>query len=56
LSKVANKFGVDLGALLAANPTIKDPNKISLGQQIVIPTAAAPSVEATAQPSASTAP
>ena len=55
LSKVANKFGVDLDALLAANPTIKDPNKISLGQQIVIPTAAAPSTGATAAPSPSTA-
>jgi hypothetical protein len=56
LSKVANKFGVELDTLLAANPAIKDPNKISLGQQIVIPTAAAPSIEATAKPSASTAP
>jgi LysM repeat protein len=56
LSKVANKFGVELDALLAANPAIKDPNKISLGQQIVIPTAAPPSTEATAKPSASTAP
>ena len=55
LSKVANKFGVDLDALLAANPTIKDPNKISLGQQIVIPTAAAPSSGATAAPSPSSA-
>ena len=43
LSKVANKFAVELDALLAANPAIKDPNKISLGQEIVIPTAAPPS-------------
>jgi nucleoid-associated protein YgaU len=56
LSKVANKFGVELDTLLAANPAIKDPNKISLGQEIVIPTAAPPSIEATAKPSASTAP
>ena len=57
LSKVANKFSVDLDALLAANPAIKDPNKISLGQEIVIPTAApATSVAPIAEPSDSTAP
>jgi LysM repeat protein len=33
LSKVANKFGVELDALLAANPAIKDPNKISLARR-----------------------
>ena len=56
LSKVANKFSVDLDALLAANPAIKDPNKISLGQEIVIPTAGAGSPAATAKPSGSKAP
>ena len=57
LSKVANKFGVELEDLLAANPEIKDPNKISLGQEIVIPTPPpAPSAEATAEPADSTAP
>ena len=38
LSKVAKKFGITLAELLAANPDIKDPNKIALGQVIVIPT------------------
>jgi LysM repeat protein len=37
LSKVARTFGVTLEELLAANPAIKDPNKIALGQEIVIP-------------------
>jgi LysM repeat protein len=45
LSKVADKFDVELADLLAANPDITDPNKISLGQEIVIPTAPPPSVE-----------
>jgi hypothetical protein len=39
LSKVANQFGVTLDELLAANPEITDPNKISIGQQIIIPLA-----------------
>jgi LysM domain len=38
LSKIAKKFGISVDELLAANTTtIKDPNKIGLGQQIVIP-------------------
>ena len=35
--KIAKKFGFTLDELLAANPSIKNPNKISLGQEIVIP-------------------
>ena len=42
LSKIATANGLTLDELLAANPTIKDPNKIGLGQQIIIP---APSAE-----------
>ena len=49
LSKVARMFGITLAELLAANPAIKNPDKISLGQQIIIP---APSGGA-ASPSAS---
>jgi hypothetical protein len=56
LSKVANKFHVDLADLLAANPDIKDPNKVSLGQVIIIPTAGAGSPAATAKASGSAAP
>jgi hypothetical protein len=54
LSKVAKRFGVTLEELLAANPEIKDPNKIGEGQEIVIP-APAPDEESAA-PSRSAAP
>jgi hypothetical protein len=37
LSKIATANGLTLAELMAANPAIKDPNKISEGQQIVIP-------------------
>ena len=37
LSKIATAHGITIEELLAANPTIKNPNKISEGQQIVIP-------------------
>ena len=56
LSKVANKFDVELADLLAANPEIKDPNKISLGQEIIIPTPAAATPVASEDPAVSTAP
>ena len=39
LWKMAKRFGITLEELLAANPSIKNPNKISIGQQIVIPLA-----------------
>jgi LysM repeat protein len=38
LSKIATAHGITLAQLLAANPTIKNPNKITEGQQIIIPT------------------
>jgi hypothetical protein len=38
LSKIAKAHGVTLEQLLAANPTIKNPNKITEGQEITIPT------------------
>jgi hypothetical protein len=38
LLKIARAHGVTIEELRAANPSIKDPNKISVGQQITIPT------------------
>ena len=37
LLKVAKAHGITIEALMAANPAIKNPNKISEGQQITIP-------------------
>jgi hypothetical protein len=38
LSKIARRFGISLEDLLAANKdTIKDPNKIGIGDEIIIP-------------------
>ena len=37
LSKIAAAHGITIEELLAANPDIKDPNRISEGQQITIP-------------------
>jgi LysM repeat protein len=37
LSGIATKFGVTVAALLAANPQIKDPNQIAVGDEITIP-------------------
>jgi LysM repeat protein len=53
LGKIAKKFGVSIDEILAANPSIKNPNKISLGQEIVIPL---PAAAPTAPPSGSAAP
>ena len=39
LSKIATRYGLTLQELLAANPDIKNPNKVGEGQQIIIPTA-----------------
>jgi LysM repeat protein len=52
LSKVANTFGITLAQLLAANPAIKNPDKVALGQQIIIPVPSG----GTASPSGSAAP
>ena len=38
LSKIAADHGITLEQLMAANKSIKNPNKIAEGQQIVIPT------------------
>ena len=42
LSRIAAAHGVTMEMLLAANPTIKDPNKVAEGQQITIPAPSAP--------------
>jgi LysM repeat protein len=55
LSKIATANGLTLAELMAANPAIKDPNKISEGQQIVIPPPPGP-IGGSAAPSGSAAP
>lgn len=37
LTAIANRFGVGIEEILAANPAITDPNRIFVGQEIVIP-------------------
>jgi LysM repeat protein len=37
LNKIASAHGITLEELMAANPDIKDPNKIVVGQRITIP-------------------
>ncbi|MFN8521388.1 MAG: LysM domain-containing protein [Chloroflexota bacterium] len=42
LLTIAQRFGLTVGQLMAANPTISDPNRIRVGQTIVIPPPGAP--------------
>lgn len=42
LSKIAGRYHIDLKQLREANPEIKDPNKIMVGQRLRIPNAIAP--------------
>jgi hypothetical protein len=54
LSKIAKANGITVEELLAANPAIKDPNKVSEGQQIVLPVPSEPppdEIEGSAEPS-----
>jgi LysM repeat protein len=37
LGKIANRYDLTVEQIMAANPEIKNPNKISVGQEIVIP-------------------
>jgi hypothetical protein len=37
MSKIAKKFGVTVDQIMTANPKIKNPNKIKVGDQITIP-------------------
>ena len=54
LSKIARKFNVSLDALLAANKdTIKNPNRIRVGDEIVIPLPETEQVPSEASPSPS---
>lgn len=44
LSDIAQKYGVTISAIMAANPSLTDPSQIFVGQQLVIPApGAAPS-------------
>ncbi len=42
LHAIAQRFGLTIGQLLAANPEITDPNRIAVGQALVIPPPDAP--------------
>jgi LysM domain-containing protein len=55
LSRIASRFGLTVEQVLAANPEITNPNRIAVGDEIVIPDAeaAAPSVIEDASPSPS---
>ena len=46
ISKIAKKFNVTPEDLLAANPQVKNPNKIKVGDQLTIPVPAEPTQEA----------
>jgi len=42
LLSIAQRFGLTVGQLMAANPSISDPNRIQVGQLLVIPPPGAP--------------
>jgi LysM repeat protein len=42
LSGIARRFGLTLADVLKANPLIKDPNRIQVGQQLKLPVAGSP--------------
>jgi LysM repeat protein len=44
LSRIARQYNTTVSAILAANPEITNPNRISVGQQIRIPSTDAPTV------------
>ena len=54
MSKIANRFGIPLQTLIDANKaTIPNPDKIKIGDQVIIPAAAPttlPGVDASASP------
>jgi len=41
MSKIAKRFGLTIAQVVAANPQIKDPNTIKIGDQVTIPAPAA---------------
>jgi LysM repeat protein len=53
LARIANKFHITQAQLVAANPQIKDPNKIVLGDVLVIPRPSPSSISDTSSPSPS---
>ncbi len=53
MSKIAKKFGVTVAQLEAANPQIKNPNNIKIGDKMNIPSAAPSDVISGASPSPS---
>ncbi len=57
LSRIAGKFGLTVDQIVKANPQIKDPNKLGLGDQVVIPPTIAPAItdSGTLTPAPSTA-
>jgi LysM repeat protein len=57
LSRIAGKYGLTVEQIVKANPQIKDPNKLALGDQLVIPPAIAPAItdSGTLTPAPSTA-
>jgi LysM repeat protein len=52
MRRIAGRFNTTVEAILAVNPTIKDPNKIEAGQVILIPPPAAPAATTTTAPAA----
>ncbi len=44
LSRIAAKFGTTVDAIVKANPQIKNPDKLALGDQLVIPPTVAPAI------------
>jgi spore coat assembly protein SafA len=56
--KIASKFGITVDQLMAANPQVKNPNKIKIGDQLTIPAPIATEVSGVggASPSPSAAP
>ncbi len=44
LSRIAKKFGVTVDQIVKANPQIKNPDKLAIGDQLVIPTPVEPAI------------
>jgi nucleoid-associated protein YgaU len=44
LSRIAARFGTTVDQIVKANPQIKNPDKLALGDQLVIPTAVGPTI------------
>jgi len=59
LSRIATKFGVTVDQIVKANPQIKNPDKLAIGDRLVIPTPVQPAItdgSITPAPSTSAAP